>query len=88
MTCQRRVMVLSAPPRPEVQRSKVGSLETVGEEKQGLRFSLSLPFTHEEPDRSGKADKHPLAQQDQRRGGSHTWNKASGVPGFPFVMQP
>lgn len=41
-------MVLSALPRPEVRRSKTGSLEALGEDKQGLCFSLSLPFTHEE----------------------------------------
>ena len=62
MTCQRMGMVLSALPRPEVQRSKMGSLETLGEDKERLRFSLSLPFTHEEPDSSGKADKRALAQ--------------------------
>ena len=32
MTCQRMGMVLSALPRPEVQRSKMGSLETLGED--------------------------------------------------------
>lgn len=47
-TFQRMVMVLSVLPRPEVQRSKIGSLETLGEDKQGLCFSFSLPFTQEE----------------------------------------
>lgn len=45
---QRMVMVLSVLPRPEVQRSKTGSLETLGEDKEGLCFSLSLPFIHKE----------------------------------------
>lgn len=44
-------MVLSALPWPEVQRSKMGSLETLAEHKQGLRFSLSPRFSHEEPNR-------------------------------------
>lgn len=43
MTCQRMWMVLIALPWPEVQRSKLGSLETLGEDKQGLRLSLSPP---------------------------------------------
>ena len=84
MTCQRMVTAPSALPMPEVQRSKMGSLETLGEDKQGPRFSLSLPFIHEEPGSSGKADQHPLAQYDKRWVGgwvggwvcgSHTWNK-------------
>lgn len=62
MTCQRTGTALSALPMPEVQRSKMGSLETLGEDKQGPCFSLSLPFIHEETGSPGKADKHPLAQ--------------------------